>query len=139
MDDDLYIDSIFDKINSEDDDLRSNLRRKRIKLILLRVFFFIVLIFLILLGVDYSCKPIEKTEIVSEKYYQVIEDLDKTNYHFATNSYDFLSDIVFYENNSIGDQVTYEITPIFKIVRCVIGSKGVCFPKNVKKIRKGQQ
>ena len=127
---DMSINAIRHKKKSEVDDQRS----ASLSIILMhfiQAFAFLGVIFPILLGVDYFCAPLIKTETVINKYYKVINNLEKIEYHFFTNSDNFLSDIYFFDHTNIGDPVTYYISPIFKTVTHVTAVEYECKPKNI--------
>ena len=127
---DMSINAIRHKKKSEIDAQRS----ASLSIVLMhfiQAFAILGVIFPILLGVDYFCAPLVKTETVINKYYKVIDNLDNIEYRFFTNTDDFLSDISFYNNTNIGDPVTYYISPIFKTVTLVSHQDYKCNPKNI--------
>ncbi|MDR1171085.1 MAG: hypothetical protein LBL24_01385 [Bacteroidales bacterium] len=100
----------------------------------LQMFAFLGVIIPVLAGVDYFLLPETKDEIVTNKFYQVKDNLN-FEYHFFTESYRFISDIVFYENTNIDDRITLYHTPIFKAITNVSHpvEQGVyiCNPANI--------
>ncbi|MCL2312162.1 MAG: hypothetical protein FWC41_06715 [Firmicutes bacterium] len=101
----------------------------------LEMFAFLGIILPIVIGVDYFCVSKLKDVTVTNKYYQVMDNLNQIEYYFYTDSYRFLSDVIFYENTKISDKITLHRTPIFHTVTCVTSSSDqlvyMCKPTNV--------
>ena len=89
----------------------------------------------IIIGVDYLCTQQTKDEIITNKYYQVMDNMSQIEYYFFTESYRFLSDVIFYENTNISDRITFHRTPVFKTITSVTKQSGqfvyTCKPTNV--------
>ena len=85
----------------------------------------------VFVGIDYFTAPKTKNEIVINKYYEVKNNLNQIEYHFFTESERFLSDIIFYENTDIDDQVTFYYTPIFNSITKVTSGSYTCEPNNI--------
>ena len=85
----------------------------------------------VFVGIDYFTAPKTKNEIVINKYYEVKNNLNQIEYHFFTESERFLSDIIFYENTDIDDQVTFYYTPIFNSVTKVTNGSYMCEPHGI--------
>jgi len=88
-----------------------------------------------LIVVDYFCTPLTKDEMVTNKYHILTNNLNQIEYRFYTDTYHFFSDVGFYENTNIKDQITLYYTPIFKSITYVSHKVGqsvyVCKPSNV--------
>ena len=115
----MLIAGVRHKINTELDKRRSAIFTRYL-IHYLQMFAFLGVIFPVLIGVDYFCVPHTKDEVVTNKFYHVMDNLSHIEYHFITNSYRFLSDIIFYENTDIDDRVTFYYTPIFNTVTDVL-------------------
>jgi hypothetical protein len=89
----------------------------------LELFAILGIILPILVGVDYFCDTQTKDEIVTNKYYQIMDNLNQMEYYFYAGSNRFISDVVFYENTNISDHVTFYRTPIFKTVTSISHQK----------------
>ncbi|MDR2914122.1 MAG: hypothetical protein LBV74_04725 [Tannerella sp.] len=111
----MLINGIRHKLGSEVDARRSA-SFLRYLIHYLQMFAFLGVIVPILIGVDYFIVPETQDETVTNKFYQVMDNLNQIEYHFFTDSYRFISDIVFYENTDIGDQIILYRTPIFKTI-----------------------
>ncbi|MDR1154550.1 MAG: hypothetical protein LBL04_07545 [Bacteroidales bacterium] len=109
----MFINGIRHKLGAEADARRSA-SFSRYLMHYMQMFAFLGTIIPILIGVDYFLVPETTEEIVTSKFYQVMDNLNQIEYHLFTNSCRFISDIVFYENTEIGDSVTLHRTPIFK-------------------------
>ncbi len=101
----------------------------------LRMFAILGIIIPVLAGVDYILEPYTRNETVSNKFYQVMNDHDNTEYHIYTDTYHFIASTAFYEHTDIGDQVTYYYTPIFKTLTDISHQAGqnvyVCKPFSI--------
>ena len=130
----MLITSIRHKINSELDTRRS-VSFMRYAMHFLQMFAFMGLIIPVLIGVDYFLDPQTKDETVVNKFYQVRDNLNQIEYFFFTDSYRFLSDIDFYENTKVDEQITFHVTPIFKAVTFVTSTTAqsvyTCRPHNI--------
>jgi len=130
----MLITGIRNTINSE-----LNVRRSavfmRYLIHYLEMFAMIGVILPILIGVDYFCMTQPKEEIVTNKYFHVMENMNKIEYYFYTSSHRFLSDIIFYENTNVADPITFHRTPIFKTATSVTHRSGqliyTCKPPNI--------
>jgi hypothetical protein len=109
----MLINGIRHKLGSEADARRSA-SFLRYLMHYLQMFAFLGTIIPILIGVDYFLVPETNDAIVTSKFYQIMDNLNQIEHHLFTDSYRFISDIVFYENTETGDQVTLYRTPIFK-------------------------
>jgi hypothetical protein len=93
------------------------------------------IIFPVLIVVDYFSGPKTNDEIVTNKYYVVMDHLNHIEYHFLTDSYRFISDVGFFENTNIEDRIILYRTPIFKTVTYVSSKVGqsvyVCKPPSI--------
>ena len=100
-----------------------------------RMFAFIGLIISILIGVDYFCMPVSHDEIITNRYYQVTDNISRTEYHFFTATHRFLSDAIFYEYTNVGSEVIVYYTPIFNTIievsHRVDQSVYICKPNNI--------
>jgi len=85
----------------------------------LEMFAIIGVILPVIIGIDYFYSPQTKDAIVTNKYYQVMDNMNQIEYYLYTGSYRFLSDIIFYENTNVADPITFHYTPIFKTVTSV--------------------
>jgi hypothetical protein len=83
------------------------------------MFAIIGIILPIIIGVDFFYAPQTKDDVVTNKYYQVMDNMNQIEYYLYTGSYKFLSDIIFYENTNVSDRITFHYTPIFKTVTSV--------------------
>ena len=130
----MLITGIRHKLSSELDARRSALFMRYL-IHYLQMFAFIGVIIPILLGIDFFCPSETKEEVVTNKFYQVMDNLNHIEYHFFTDSHRFMSDIVFYENTKISDKITFHCTPIFKTVTNVSYDKGAivytCNPNSI--------
>lgn len=130
----MLIAGIRHAISSELDIRRSAVFMKYLKHYL-TMFSFIGMILPVVICVDYFCASQTKDEIVTNKYYQVMDNLNQIEYYFSTDSHRFLSDIIFYENTNIGNQIIFHRTPIFKTVTSVSHQSGrlvyMCKPTNI--------
>ena len=130
----MLISSIRHKISSELDARRS-VSFSRYLMHYLRMFALLGTIIPVFLGIDYFCSPKTKDKIVVNKYYQVVDNLNDIEYHFFTDSYNFLSSVGFYENTNIGDKIILQYTPIFNTVthvsRNISGNVYTCNPKSI--------
>ena len=114
----MLITGIRHQLNSELDSQRSAVFMRYV-IHFLQMFAWLGVIVPISIGVDYYLNPETKTEMVSNKYKQVMSDMNHVEYHFITDSHKFLSNSAFYENTNIKDAVTFYCTPIFKTVTFV--------------------
>lgn len=130
----MLITGIRRKLDVESDERKSALFTRYL-IHYSRMFAYIGFIISILIGVDYFCIPKTQSEIIANRYYQVTDNLNRTEYHFFTASHHFLSDAVFYEYTNIGDEVTIYYTPIFKTITDVSHrinrSVYACKPHNI--------
>ena len=130
----MLITGIRHTINSEVDTRRSA-TFMRYLIHYLQMFAFLGAVIPIVIGVDYFCTPQTIDEIVTNKFYVVIDQMNQTEYHVSTRSYHFVSNIIFYENIGIEDHITLQCTPIFKTVTNVIKHADSvdynCKPSNV--------
>ena len=133
----MLIAGIRRKVKLELDERKSNLFTRYL-IHYSQMFAFIGLFTSVLIGIDYLCyefyNPQTKNEVVNNRYYKVTDNLNRTEYHFFTNSYQFLSKNDFYENTNVGDEVTIFFTPIFKTIIKVshTAKQGVdCKPFNI--------
>ena len=130
----MLITGIRHAISTEYDMRRSSIFMRYL-LQYLEMFAFIGILLPIFIGTDYFCDTKLKDEIVTNKYYQVMDNLNHIEYYFYTDSYRFLSDVIFYENTKIADRITLHRTPIFSIVTCVTHSSDrlvyTCKPTSV--------
>ena len=85
----------------------------------LEMFAWLGIILPIFIGIDFFSKTLTKEETVTNKYYQIVDSQNQREYYFHTTSYQFLSDIIFYENTNISDRIILHRTPIFNIVTSV--------------------
>ena len=101
----------------------------------LRMFAILGIIIPILTGVDYILAPQTQDETVFNKFYQVMNDHENTEYHIYTDSYNFIANVSFYEHIDIGGRVTYYYTPIFNTLTDVSHQAGqivyLCKPFSV--------
>ena len=111
----MLITGIRQKISSELDSYRSA-SFMRYLIHYLQMFAFMGVIIPVLIGIDYFSVPKVKNEMVTNKFYQVKNNLNQIEYHFFTDSEHFFSDIAFYENTDIDDQINFYYTPIFKSI-----------------------
>ena len=126
----MLIAGIRQKINSELDSHRSA-SFMRYLMHYLQMFAYMGVIIPVIVGIDYYTAPKIKNEVVTNKYYEVKNNLNQIEYHFFTESERFLSDISFYENTNIDDQVTFYYTPIFESVTKVTSKSYVCEPHSI--------
>jgi len=130
----MLITGIRHAINSELDIRRSAVFMKYL-IHYLKMFAFIGMILPVVICVDYFCDSQTKDEIVTNKYYQIIDNLNQIEYYFNTGSHRFLSDIIFYENTNVGNHITFHLTPIFKTVTNVSHQSNrivyICKPTNI--------
>ena len=116
---DMLIAGIRRKVKLDLDERKSNLLTRYL-IHYSQMFAFIGLIMSALIGIDYLCYefyfPQTKNDIINNRYYKVTDNINRTEYHFFTDSYRFLSKVDFYENTNIGDEVTIYFTPIFKTI-----------------------
>ena len=130
----MLITGIRQAINSELDTRRSGVFMRYL-IHYLQMFAFIGVILPVVIVVDYFNETQTKDEIVTNKYYQVMDNLNQIEYHFFTASYRFLSDNIFYENTNISDRIVFHHTPILKTVTSVTHRSGrtiyTCKPNNV--------
>ena len=130
----MLITGIRHAISSEFDVQRSAIFMKYL-MHYLKMFALLGLMLPIVIGVDYFCKTQTKEETVSNKYYQVMDNLNQIEYYFQAGSHRFLSDIIFYENTNVADQITFHQTPIFKTVTSVTYAAErfvyTCKPNNI--------
>ena len=84
---------------------------------------------------DYFLQPEIDEAVVTNKYYQVLDDINKVDYFFYTGTYRFVSDIIFYENTNISDNIFFNRTPIFNTVTSVSHQSQrviyTCKPNNI--------
>ena len=114
----MLITGIRQKINSEKDSRISG-EFKRYLLYYLQMFAFLGVIFPILICIDYFVEPLEKEELVINKsIYQLTSDY--YTYYVYTDSYRFRSNLIFFENVSKGDIVTFQYSPIFSVLTNVM-------------------
>ena len=89
----------------------------------------------IVIGAYYFFDTQMKEETVTNKYYQVMDNLNQIEYYFFTDSYHFLSDIIFYENTNVADRIIFHRTPILKTVTNVTNRSDrfiyTCKPSNI--------
>jgi len=101
----------------------------------LEMFALLGVILPIAIGVDYYCVSKTKDEVITNKYQQPIDNMNQLEYYLYTDSYHFLSDIIFYENTKLSDRVTLHLTPIFKTVTSVTNRSDraiyTCKPSNI--------
>jgi len=99
------------------------------------MFAFLGVIIPVIIGVDYFSTPQTKIERVKNKYYQVTDQMSHGEYHIITDSYHFHYDLIFYENITIKDHLTFYLTPIFKIVSKISHrtdrQEYICKPQNI--------
>lgn len=130
----MLITGIRHKINSELDSRRSALFTRYL-IHFFRMFGWLGIIFPVLIVVDYFSGPKTNDEIVTNKYYVVMDHLNHIEYHFLTDSYRFISDVGFFENTNIEDRIILYRTPIFKTVTYVSSKVGqsvyVCKPPSI--------
>ena len=79
-----------------------------------QMFSFLGVIFPVLIAIDYFSNYVEKDESIVNKYYVVVSST-QVDYFIYTESYRFQSAPEFYEKTNIGDNVTFLLTPIFKV------------------------
>ena len=129
----MLIAGIRHQINAELDSRRST-TFVRYLIYYLQMFAFMGIIFPVVIGVDYFCTPEIKDEIVTNKF-SILINLNQTEYHINTNSFNFLSNAIFYENTKIQDHVSLVCTPIFHTVTNVSNYHDridyKCKPKNL--------
>ena len=130
----MLITGIRHKLNAELDSSRSALFL-RYAIHFLQMFAWLGIIVPICIGADYYFTPQTKDEIVTNKYTQVLNDLNQIEYHFITDSYRFLSNSAFYDHTNIKDRITISRTPIFKTVtfvsHMVDQNVYICKPNNI--------
>ena len=114
----MLISGIRHAISSELDVRRSAVFMKYL-IHYLEMFAIIGVILPIVIVADFFYAPQTKDEIITNKYYQVMDNMNQIEYYLYTGSYRFLSDIIFYENTNISDHITFNYTPIFKTVTSV--------------------
>ena len=110
----MLIIGIRHKINSELDARRSA-TFTRYLLHYLRMFAFIGVIIPLLVAIDYYCNRLTIEETVKNKYI-IAPMYNKAEYHIFTDRHHILTENSFYENSIIGDNLTFNYTPIFKTV-----------------------
>ena len=119
----MLITGIRQKIKSE-----ANTRRSatiaRYLIHFFQMFAFLGIIFPVLIGIDYFSETQTTDEIVRDKYYKLMDNLNHIEYCFFTDSYQFLSDKVFYDHTNKDDMVTLTRTRIFQTVTNVSHSTG---------------
>jgi len=111
----MLITGIRHAINSELDVRRSAVFMKYL-IHYLEMFAIIGVILPVIIGIDYFYAPQTKEAIITNKYYQVMDNMNQIEYYLYTGSYRFISDIIFYENTNVSDHITFHYTPIFKTV-----------------------
>jgi len=130
----MLIAGIRRKVGSELDERRSGLFLRYL-VHFSQSFAFLGLMISIVIAIDYYCVPFTKDEVISNRYYKVTDNLNRTEYHFFTSSCRFLSDVNFYEKTSIGDNVTIYRTPIFNTITNVSRDTGqriyTCKPMSI--------
>ncbi len=130
----MLINGIRHKLGSESDARRSA-SFMRYLIHYLQMFAYMGAIIPIVIGIDYFLTPETKKEVVIERYYQIMNQLNDIEYHFRTDSYHFLSDKIFFENTDENDEVTFYYTPIFKTITDVTHrvnqSVYVCKPNSI--------
>ena len=126
----MLITGIRRKVGSELDERRSSLFTRYL-IHYSRMFAFIGLFFTILIVVDYYCVRHSKDKSIINRYYKITDNLNHPEYHFFIDSYRFTSDVVFYENTNIGDNVNVQFTPIFKTITNVTHGDYECNPNNL--------
>jgi len=111
----MLITGIRQKMKSE-----SNARRSatiaRYLIHFFQMFAFLGIIFPVLICVDYFSETQTNDEIVVDRYYTFMENVNHIEYCFNTESYQFLSDKIFYDHTHKDDLVTLSRTPIFRTV-----------------------
>lgn len=129
----MLITGIRHAINSEHDIHRSTVFMRYL-VHYLDMFAFIGMILPLVIGVDFFLNAQTKEEIITSRYYEVMDNLH-IEYYLHTDSYRFLSDVLFYENTKVADQVTFHRTPIFKAVTSVSHQSNklvyTCKPTNI--------
>ena len=130
----MLITGIRNAISSELD-VRRSVVFMRYLIHYLEMFAILGVILPITISADYFCDTQTKDEIVTNKYYQVMGNLNQIEYYFYTGSYRFLSDFIFYENTNVSDEITIHFTPIFKTVTSVTRQSGqlvyTCKPSSI--------
>ena len=89
----------------------------------LRMFSFLGVIFPILIGVDYFSKPTEKEEKIINKLYVPISP-NQVHHYIYTETYRFRCDQTLYNKAYIGNNITFQQTPIFKVYTIVSYGSG---------------
>jgi hypothetical protein len=111
----MLITGIRQKMKSE-----SNARRSavvaRYLIHFFQMFAFLGIIFPVLICVDYFSETQSDEEIIKDKYYKLMDNLNHIEYCFFTENYHFLSDKIFYDHTNKDDVVTLSRTPIFRTV-----------------------
>ena len=128
----MLITGIRHQLNAELDSSRSALFQRYL-LHFMQMFAWLGFIVPISIVADYYATPQTKDVIVTNKYSQVMNN--QVEYHFITDSYQFLANNVFYENTNIKDKIIFYRTPIFKTITSVSHKVGqnvyICKPDNI--------
>jgi len=130
----MVITGIRQAINTELDSRRSAVFMMYL-LHYLEMFAIIGFIIPIFVGADYFLETQKKEEIVTNKFYQITDNMNHIEYYFYTHSFHFLSDNIFFEKTNIDDRIVLHRTPLFNTVTYVTSNSGravyTCRPNNV--------
>jgi len=100
------------------------------------MFAFLGIIFPVLIVIDGRFLERQTNEdIVRDKYYKMIDNLNHIEYFIFTDSYHFISDYVFFEHINKNDAIKISRTQIFKTVTNVSFVKNrevyMCIPSSI--------
>ena len=111
----MLITGIRQKLNVEFNTHRSALV-SRYLIHIFQMFAFLGIIFPVLIVYDYVSEKQKDDEILRDKYYKLMDNLNQIEYCFFTDTYQFYSDKTFFEHANKDDMITLFRTTIFKTV-----------------------
>jgi len=111
----MLITGIRRKVGAEIDERRSGLFTRYL-IHYSQMFAYMGIIISVFIVIDYLLLPQPYEETITNRYYQITDNISRTEYHLFTESCRFLADAVFYENINIEDKVTIYRTPIFNSI-----------------------
>ena len=111
----MLITGIRQKLNVEFNTHRSALV-SRYLIHIFQMFAFLGIIFPVLIVYDYVSEKQKDNEILRDKYYKLMDNLNQIEYCFFTDTYQFYSDKTFFEHANKDDMITLFRTTIFKTV-----------------------
>ena len=130
----MLITGIRQALNAELDIRRSAVFLKYL-IHYLEMFALLGIILPVTIATDFYCEKQKRDEMVTNKYFQVADNLNHIEYYINTDSYHFLSDNIFFEKTNINDRIVLHCTPIFHTVTYVTNQIErdvyTCKPNNI--------